>query len=559
MAVKRYLFTPARNTSFGTRDFTVECWLRQTASTSYNLFTFSDKQWAVYYAAGSSSLRFWDGTADRITGGAVSLNTWHHIALTRSGNTVRLFLNGTIQGTAYTDTYITYLRKQTFYIGYYPNDVSVTGYVDDFRVTKGIARYTANFTAPTSEFTAQNDPYYPYVGLLLNFNGIEGNSNFVDLSPIAKDIAVFGSPNFSESQKKWGSASLFLDGSGTNREYLAIEEEDERFGSSTTWIVPNDWQTTGSKIICVGGGGAGDSRTVGSGGSGGGGGGEWAESSNISLTPGTYLSIGMGGGGIPFDPNSIGDSTEFGGDSSVIIDGSNPFIIAKGGGQGSGRVGGNGGGVSSSGTGDILYKGGTGGGGRDTARTAGGGGGAAGNPNAVNGFGGGNSSATAAQGGGGGGGTGGAGTSATTAVGGAGGLEYDMTTAGGAGGNAANGASDNGNGGGGGGGAGRNTSSVPSWAGGNGAYGTSIAVTHLWDTAFTTTVTVGPGGGGGGGGCNSNTTNTTGGIGGAGGWGAGGGGGGDAGTTFGWGGEGGHGFVIIEYEPSSPSNMFLMF
>lgn len=147
--------TVAGNTdlTFGTGDFTFELWLYQTNTTSYNVFTFATQQWCVYFSTGPQSLRFWDGSSDRILGGAVSINAWHHIALTRSGTSVRLYLDGNQTGSTYTDTGPTNLTQATTYIGFYPADVSVNGNIDEVRITKGVARYTsASYIIPSLPF-----------------------------------------------------------------------------------------------------------------------------------------------------------------------------------------------------------------------------------------------------------------------------------------------------------------------------------------------------------------------------------------------------------------------
>jgi len=92
---------------------------------------------------------------------SISQNTWHHIAMCRSGSTVRLFLNGTSQtvttygsiGTINMDNqnYPVYIGANNFDTAQYGNRV-LNGYIDDLRITKGVARYTANFTAPTAPF-----------------------------------------------------------------------------------------------------------------------------------------------------------------------------------------------------------------------------------------------------------------------------------------------------------------------------------------------------------------------------------------------------------------------
>jgi hypothetical protein len=91
--------------------------------------------------------------ATRISGTAPSTGTWHHVAWTRDGTTSRLFLNGTSVGTASSAPYPS--GNMAVSIG--ANDrtsggTCVDGYIDELRITKGVARYTANFTAPSNPF-----------------------------------------------------------------------------------------------------------------------------------------------------------------------------------------------------------------------------------------------------------------------------------------------------------------------------------------------------------------------------------------------------------------------
>ena len=77
----------------------------------------------------------------------LSTNTWYHVALTRQSGTSRLFLNGTLEGsTTTTQTYY----ASTFELGNYNSNYGLDGYIEDFRITKGLARYTSNFTPPTA-------------------------------------------------------------------------------------------------------------------------------------------------------------------------------------------------------------------------------------------------------------------------------------------------------------------------------------------------------------------------------------------------------------------------
>lgn len=88
---------------------------------------------------------------------AISMDTWHHIALVRSAsNLTTLFLNGVSQGTE-TDSYSIPEWNAVFNLGRRYADGGggweyFTGNFDELRISKGIARWTANFTPPTSPY-----------------------------------------------------------------------------------------------------------------------------------------------------------------------------------------------------------------------------------------------------------------------------------------------------------------------------------------------------------------------------------------------------------------------
>ena len=77
-------------------------------------------------------------------------NTWHHLAFVKSGSQVALFIDGTIDsaGWAALASNITLSNRARAHIGGVYNIV-YNGYLEDVRITKGLARYTANFIPPT--------------------------------------------------------------------------------------------------------------------------------------------------------------------------------------------------------------------------------------------------------------------------------------------------------------------------------------------------------------------------------------------------------------------------
>jgi len=163
---------PVANTAFGNGDFTVEFWINSTQTTrtdpiginaNYN----TTGWWGLVANLGSSGqLSWYENTNQRINATSTNWNngSWNHIAITRSGNSVRMFVNGTQVGSTYTTSFSYGVNGTNIYgvtIGYLftGEGNALNGYIDDLRITKGYARYTSNFTAPTAAFpTFGNSP-----------------------------------------------------------------------------------------------------------------------------------------------------------------------------------------------------------------------------------------------------------------------------------------------------------------------------------------------------------------------------------------------------------------
>lgn len=95
------------------------------------------------------------GIGVQITGSTtMAVNQWHHFAMTYDGTNTKIWVNGvldgSVAGTSTSDT------SANITIGYYEavTSSSYYGYIDNFRFTKGVARYTSNFTPPTELLTS---------------------------------------------------------------------------------------------------------------------------------------------------------------------------------------------------------------------------------------------------------------------------------------------------------------------------------------------------------------------------------------------------------------------
>ena len=157
----KYLTVPSP--AFGTSDFTIEIsvYMAVTPTGERKLFmvggTSSDYSNIRIYVNAAMKVGFYV----RVAGGtfyyyehatALSLGTWYQLAIIRYGNTILSFVDGALvktQGIPATDFYNT----GPVYIGTGVSESdSFIGYLDEFRITKGIARYTASYVAPTAAF-----------------------------------------------------------------------------------------------------------------------------------------------------------------------------------------------------------------------------------------------------------------------------------------------------------------------------------------------------------------------------------------------------------------------
>lgn len=153
------LIADSPNLNMGTGDFTIEAWVNRTSAISgaFNSDAVVGKGSNNIIIGISTSTNVFNvanyGVGSLLTGTtAVSNGTWYHVAVTRSGTTMRLFVNGTQE--ASTTSSANFSSTSVMGIGVDPsfNTQRLNGYIDDLRITKGVARYTANFTAPTAAF-----------------------------------------------------------------------------------------------------------------------------------------------------------------------------------------------------------------------------------------------------------------------------------------------------------------------------------------------------------------------------------------------------------------------
>jgi hypothetical protein len=182
----------------------------------------------------NTNLQWWDGTSWTSIG-AVSANTWTHIAISYegSGTTRRFFINGVLQGSAGTVPATINYTSGTYQIGARNADQYLTGYLSNFRIVKGTAVYTAAFTPPTAPLTAITN-----TSLLCNFTnaGIFDNTG-------KNNLETVGDAQIDTTTKKYGTGSMEFDGNG---DYLQSAPGNPDFAFGTGGFTIEFWMYANS-------------------------------------------------------------------------------------------------------------------------------------------------------------------------------------------------------------------------------------------------------------------------------------------------------------------------
>lgn len=154
--------------AFGSGDFTIDFWVR------FNTFPSEGNRAMLYtqYVDSSNRIQFTVGlnsgikqilfeavaSSISISSGWVTITmntaTWYHIALVRNGNNFNIYQDGT-SIKQITDTDAMPDIATTLVIGDWAGNAGycLNGWIDEYRISKGIARWTANFTPPTRPYS----------------------------------------------------------------------------------------------------------------------------------------------------------------------------------------------------------------------------------------------------------------------------------------------------------------------------------------------------------------------------------------------------------------------
>jgi hypothetical protein len=244
-----YISTPGSDDfRFGTDNFTVDFWVRWNGTPGASDFMGIgytgpwNNKWLIGWntAATGLCLHFWDGSGAHTLSWAwsPSASTWYHVALVRSGNTFTAYIDGTSIGTPGTDTgSLSPDNANGLCIGTDGEQWQYfNGWLDEVRISKGIARWTSDFTPPEEAYSSDTALVYgidSYTKLMLHCNGEDAGTYFPDSSASNHTVIVHSDAQVDTAQSRFGGASAVFDGD----DYLEVADSADWQLHGLDWTI----------------------------------------------------------------------------------------------------------------------------------------------------------------------------------------------------------------------------------------------------------------------------------------------------------------------------------
>jgi hypothetical protein len=242
--------------------FTLDCWINLSTTGGLLPIMYNGQDgndgWMFYYQNGVGlGLYSTDNSGNGLlidlqqgSSSGYSTGTWYHVAFVKSGNDFYLFKDGVVVASTHSVTYIKNVTGvgQLLQIGYcYWNAEAnyFNGYIDELRISNGIARWTSTFTPSTEPYGEEPPTVTNSFGaggndlntvLLLHGDGSNNAASESDSSlgrTEPHSISFYGNACKKTAYKKFGTASLYFDGTG---DYITVPDSA-------------DWNFTGDFTI----------------------------------------------------------------------------------------------------------------------------------------------------------------------------------------------------------------------------------------------------------------------------------------------------------------------
>ena len=219
-----YVYVANDDLDLGGVSFTIEFWVYLLGGIGSLITFYSD------YAGASSGMAIEKLTNNTIkvnmTGdgaditGTTTLSTgqWYHIALSGDDGSYKLFLNGTQEGSTFTGSSTNGTTNKyigTFYWSGLGGAVRLwNGYIEDFRITKGVARYTSNFTPPTSAHLTSAGDANKQIIVNSDADGVDIGTGGINQARISKAWVNFNGTGTVAIRSSYNVSSITDNGTG---------------------------------------------------------------------------------------------------------------------------------------------------------------------------------------------------------------------------------------------------------------------------------------------------------------------------------------------------------
>lgn len=170
-----FSISPTNDFAFGTGDFTIESWVYFTATGFKDIFStgiYGQNQLSfrknafsqlIQISPGSEQLEIYYNQTIIASGGTFQLNRWYHVAVTRQSGIVRLFIDGNV--VAVNSSFNGNIQANAPRIGSVSgNGFPMSGYIQDLKVYKGVAKYTDTFIVPDKSILSNENSFISVVG-----------------------------------------------------------------------------------------------------------------------------------------------------------------------------------------------------------------------------------------------------------------------------------------------------------------------------------------------------------------------------------------------------------
>jgi hypothetical protein len=319
-----YISIPDSNDwDFGSGNFTIDLWCKSAGATGFIVGQVPSNGNQNYYSFGllshtNGSARFipdlisYPNHHELLSTNVINDDSWHHIAIVRNGAYIRMYIDGNESGTALNmGVGFTMINSaedlKIGSMGAPENYERYTGYIDELRISKGIARWTSNFTPPAQ---AYKDPA-PFVYNLngsdkyaYTINNISTTSGTVIAVSNEGEIAGYHTMNFITSSE--------IDATGGMITTITNYRIHTFFNSGTLQVNTNDFNKLIDSLVIAGGGGGANTGA-------GGGAGGYVYTTGSTIGVGGYpVVVGTGGlGGVATAaPGAKGNNSTFNGITS---------------------------------------------------------------------------------------------------------------------------------------------------------------------------------------------------------------------------------------------------